>query len=885
VRVTGVLFALVVAFALPAAARAEVRVVGAAQGYLTASPALNFSFAGLPKDPDQLWAISLSLPSDSVTVDAITYRGRNFTRAVASAGFGTRTEVWTLAAPDVSTGSQRIDITFSAPTTTRLAFLQLAGVHRTTPLGDFAFGAANEPIFATTLWLGNWPGQADAVIGVLTAANGANVSNLTTTPNGTGWGSTSGPDGTMMVRGTVRPGADRPSQLWMWAAADPLAANPYTAVLLTIRAPDRAPVTAAPASAVTKTSATLGGNVTGDGGGTVTARGVVYCTCPTPAIGGTGVIRLNAADGGTGAFSVSASNLAEGTQYTVRAFAINGGGTSYSDPITFTTVANAPPANVTITPANRTISEGDSLTLAAAATDVDGDGLTYTWDVNGDGTYGDAAGGAPLLTWAQLAALGLDGPATSSVRVRVSDGKNPAVTSAPATLSITNLAPTATISNPGRVPEGGTADIDISSPADPSPADLATGIRYGYDFDGDGTWEIGSATYATASTQRKVAVPASYLADGPVTRTVRVAIIDRDDGRRVVSFPIDVLNVAPSLDVQPPNPAVEGESGQVSVSDVIDPSAVDLAAGVRFQYDLDGDGTFEVGGTTYATAVSNATQTVPAALNADGPSQRTIHVAAIDRDEGRHVYDATFTVTNAAPTATLADATTASGTPARLEFTDADDASAADKAAGFTYEWDVDGTFTPGEAAVDVPAPPGPATLTVKGAILDRDGGRREYTATVTVKAPDPAPLPEPTVVPQAAPTVVPQPAPKQTLSGLAITPRCIRARSVRAVIARTVAVRFSLALPGPVSVKLERWKDKAGQAKCPPPQGYAPAGKRPRGTYSPFTAKTLAGKAGRNTVTLATTGKGGKRLRPGTYLLTISAGGATARAKVWVLD
>ena len=38
------------------------------------------------------------------------------------------------------------------------------------------------------------------------------------------------------------------------------------------------------------------------------------------------------------------------------------------------------------------------------------------------------------------------------------------------------------------------------------------------------------------------------------------------------------------------------------------------------------------------------------------------------------------------------------------------------------------------------------------------------------------------------------------------------------------------------------------------------------------------------NTVTLAATDGKGKRLRPGTYLLTIRSGATSARVKVWVL-
>src|SRR5439155_1704939 len=64
-----------------------------------------------------------------------------------------------------------------------------------------------------------------------------------------------------------------------------------------------------------------------------------------------------------------------------------------------------------------TIAEGQSLTLSAVgSSSLDGDPLTYSWDVNGDGVYGDATGINPTLTWAQLVALGINvGPTATQV--------------------------------------------------------------------------------------------------------------------------------------------------------------------------------------------------------------------------------------------------------------------------------------------------------------------------------------------------------------------------------------------------------------------------------------------------------------------------------------
>ncbi|GAA4013427.1 hypothetical protein GCM10022408_28110 [Hymenobacter fastidiosus] len=97
-------------------------------------------------------------------------------------------------------------------------------------------------------------------------------------------------------------------------------------------------VTTAAASAIASTSATLGGNVTNDGGSPVTERGVVYST--TNATPTTADTKATNGTGG-GSFSATVSGLTPGTTYNVRAYAINSLGTSYGSVITFTTTAAA----------------------------------------------------------------------------------------------------------------------------------------------------------------------------------------------------------------------------------------------------------------------------------------------------------------------------------------------------------------------------------------------------------------------------------------------------------------------------------------------------------------------------------------------------------------
>ena len=106
--------------------------------------------------------------------------------------------------------------------------------------------------------------------------------------------------------------------------------------------------------------------------------------------------------------------------YVISLTVSNGAG---SDTATVTvSTGNTPP--VANAGANRTVSPGTLVTLnGSGSSDVDGDPLTYSWDVNGDGVFGDATGVRPALTWAQLQALGIDdGLATFDVKVRVDDG-------------------------------------------------------------------------------------------------------------------------------------------------------------------------------------------------------------------------------------------------------------------------------------------------------------------------------------------------------------------------------------------------------------------------------------------------------------------------------
>lgn len=91
-------------------------------------------------------------------------------------------------------------------------------------------------------------------------------------------------------------------------------------------------------SNITATSATCGGNVTSDGGSTITARGICWSTSQNPTINNTHTTDGN----GTGSFTSSITELTPGTTYYVKAYATNSIGTEYGEQKSFTTLVNLP---------------------------------------------------------------------------------------------------------------------------------------------------------------------------------------------------------------------------------------------------------------------------------------------------------------------------------------------------------------------------------------------------------------------------------------------------------------------------------------------------------------------------------------------------------------
>jgi hypothetical protein len=116
-------------------------------------------------------------------------------------------------------------------------------------------------------------------------------------------------------------------------------------------------VTTSAATSLTTGSAMLGGNITADNGGSISARGVVYSSLNnTPTIGGVNVTQ-DANGTGIGTFSETITGLTPGITYYYQAYATNVYGTVYGGVQQF--IAGDPEINIIGGSNNVSIADGD----------------------------------------------------------------------------------------------------------------------------------------------------------------------------------------------------------------------------------------------------------------------------------------------------------------------------------------------------------------------------------------------------------------------------------------------------------------------------------------------------------------------------------------------
>jgi uncharacterized protein (TIGR02145 family) len=117
-------------------------------------------------------------------------------------------------------------------------------------------------------------------------------------------------------------------------------------------------LTTNPITSITSVSAVSGGDISNDGGGTITQRGVCWSTSSNPTMSNDKTINGS----GVGSYTSSLSGLTAGTTYYLRAYAVNSVGTSYGNEVSFTTEQILPiltTNSITFITSSSAISGGD----------------------------------------------------------------------------------------------------------------------------------------------------------------------------------------------------------------------------------------------------------------------------------------------------------------------------------------------------------------------------------------------------------------------------------------------------------------------------------------------------------------------------------------------
>ena len=309
-----------------------------------------------------------------------------------------------------------------------------------------------------------------------------------------------------------------------------------------------------------------------------------------------------------------------------------------------------------------------------------------------------------------------------TVSVKLTDGSgNYTIVDVPVTVE--NVAPTASgLLGADAVDEGGSLTLGLDGATDVSAADLASGLLYSFDFDGDGVFEL---TSAAASATHVYADSGTYL--------VRARVSDKDGGYSEYTKAVTVAHVAPvAAGVAGAADGDEGHALVFALSGSTDASSADVDAGFTYSFDFDGDGLFEVVGSS--AAVSHVF---------DDNGHYTVRARVSDKDGGYSDYTHDVHVRNVPPRwGRFTDNNPiAEGSAVTVSFDGLEDPSMADTAAGFTYSYDFDG-----DGVFEVSGRSASAThvfgdngvYTVTGRVTDKDGGYTDYTTDVEVYNVDP---------------------------------------------------------------------------------------------------------------------------------------------------
>jgi len=255
---------------------------------------------------------------------------------------------WSISANPTTAGSKTSDATGTGSFISNLTVLLPGTTYHIRAYATNSAGTAygNDLTFTTTqIGVPTLTTTAVTTITLTTAVSGGNITadgGGAVTARGVCWATTSGPT----IAGTKTSDATGTGSFtsnltillpattyYVRAYATNSAGTAYgNEVSFTTAQIVLATLTTTAATSITLTTAVSGGNITNNGGGTISARGVCWATTATPTIS-----NFITTDGtGTGIFTSNLTGLLAATTYHLRAYATNEAGTAYGNEITFT---------------------------------------------------------------------------------------------------------------------------------------------------------------------------------------------------------------------------------------------------------------------------------------------------------------------------------------------------------------------------------------------------------------------------------------------------------------------------------------------------------------------------------------------------------------------
>ena len=343
------------------------------------------------------------------------------------------------------------------------------------------------------------------------------------------------------------------------------------------------------------------------------------------------------------------------------------------------TIANRPPtAAFGYSPA--TPKTGDEVTLNSTSNDADGTIASYSWDLNGDGNFGDSTAASPKTTFAT--------PGLHAVRLQVTDNHG-ATDVVSHDIAIANRPPVPGFNISPASPQTLELVSFTATATDPD----GTIAAYAWDLDNDGQFDDG------ASAQVEGSFPVAN------TYTVKLMVTDSSGATATATKTVTALNRPPtaSFTTAPDTPTTDGPVTFTSTS--TDPEGLPLTAA----WDLDNNGTFE---TTGATVQKTFT----------APGTYPFKLSASDASSASNVVTGTITVPNRQPTATVdhEPKNPQSGTPVTFTATSGDPEN---RVKSIAWSADEDGLFNDGTGQTFTKTYRKPGAFKVKFRIEDQDGG------------------------------------------------------------------------------------------------------------------------------------------------------------------